>query len=123
MEEMIAARFNIYWYLSFIVPAIVMLLATFWRRKSLLILGILISLAATYILCNISVQEKWDTRMQIAQTEEESKYATADGANIVFTVYITGPFEAILHTSFWGILGWKVWPRIRQKKRKSKMET
>ena len=115
MEELIAARFNVYWYLSFIVPAALMLTFTFSRSKKLLFLGVIISLIATYSLCNISVQEKWKVRNEIAQTNMERKYATVDGANLVFSALFIGPFEAIIYTSIWGVLGWKLWPKVRSK--------
>lgn len=122
MEDMIAAKYNIYWYLSFIIPAVVMLLFTFWKNKKLLTFAVIISLTITYTLCNISVQEKWKVRGEIAQTEKGREYAMADGANLVFTAYFIAPFEAILYTSTWGILGWTIWPRIRRK-RNNKVET
>ena len=116
MEDMVAAKYNIYWYLSFIIPAVVMLLFTFWKNKKLLTFAVIISLTATYTICNISVQEKWKVRSEIAQTDKEREYAMADGANLVFTAYFIAPFEAILYTSIWGILGWSLWPKIRNKK-------
>lgn len=116
MNAMEAARFNVYWYVSIFAPALIMLFATYWRRRSILILSILISLFSTYALCNISVEEKWRVRNEIAQTDAEREYATADGANLVFTLIFIGPFEAILYTSFWGVVGWRLWPRIRPEK-------
>lgn len=116
MDELVAARFNGYWFLSLIGPAVVMLFATFWHKKPILVTGIVISLLLTYALCNISVQEKWEKRMQIAQTHEELAYATTDGANLVFTLFVLAPFEAILYTSVWGIVGWRIWPKYRTKK-------
>jgi uncharacterized membrane protein YiaA len=115
MEELIAARFNVYWYLSFVAPAVVMLIFTFSRTKKLLILGVIISLIATYTLSNIAVQEKWKVRNQVAQTDIEREHATADGANLIFTAFFIGPFEAIIYTSIWGVLGWRLWPRVRRK--------
>ena len=113
MEELIAARYNLFWYLSLFAPAVVMLTFTFSRSKRLLIVGIIISLITTYTLCNISVQEKWKVRNEIAQTDAEREYATSDGANLVFTAFFIGPFEASIYTTAWGILGWRVWPRVR----------
>ena len=107
MEELYAARFNVYWYLSFIMPAAIMLAFTYWKNTKLLILGIFLSLFTTYALCNFSVQEKWRIRYEIAKTEEEWKYATADGANLVFTAFFIAPLESVLYTSVWGLIGWK----------------
>jgi len=115
MEELLAARFNNYWYMSFLIPAVVMLVFTFPMRKKLLVAGVIISLVATYTLCNFSVQEKWKVRNEIAQTNQEREFATADGANLVFTAFFIAPFEAILYTFIWGFLGWRVWPKVRRK--------
>jgi hypothetical protein len=112
---MLAARFNLYWYLSLVAPALIMLAATYWHRRAGLIVGVLISLVVTYTLCNISVQEKWRIRNEIAVTDSEREYATADGANIVFTAFLFGPIEAIAYTSLWGVVGWRLWPRLRRK--------
>lgn len=105
MEELITARFNVYWSLSFATPAVVMLIFTFSRNKKLLVLGAIISLIATYTLCNLAVKEKWEVRNEMAQTTLEHEYATADGANLVFTAFFIAPFEAIVYTLFWSILG------------------
>ena len=115
MDAMLAARFNPYWYLSLAAPAMIMLVATYWHRRVGLIVGILLSLVVTYVLCNVSVQEKWRIRNEIATTDSEREYATADGANISFTALIIGPFEAVAYTSLWGVIGWRLWPRLRRK--------
>ena len=93
-----------------------MVFGTFWHKRYLLIIAVILSLFATYALCNISVQEKWKTRLSLAKTEAQLEYATADGANLVFTAFFIGPFEALLYTFFWGLLGWKIWPRLRKTK-------
>ncbi len=113
MEEMAAARFNIYWYLSLIVPAAVMLIATYRHKRSTLASGALLSVIAVYLLCNIAVQTKWRARFEMAKTEQEIEYASADGANLAFTALLIAPFEAALYTTFWGVIGWRLWPRIR----------
>lgn len=113
MEAMAAARFNIYWYLSLLAPLLIMAAATYWRKKSILWSGVVASLVATYLLSNLAVQEKWETRYRIATTEEEHRYAAADGGNLVGALLIIGPFEAILYTSIWGVAGWRIWGRVR----------
>jgi MFS family permease len=116
MDPMLAATFNVYWWLSILAPVVVMLAATYWHRRSVLIIGVLLSLVITYVLCNFSVQEKWRIRNEIAQTESEREYAQRDGANLVFTLLFIGPFEAIVYTSLWGAVGWRLWPRLRRKR-------
>ncbi len=114
MEPMLAARFNIYWFLSIVAPAVVMLAAAYWHRRSIFVVGVVLSLVLTYALCNFSVQEKWRIRNEIAQTDSERERATADGANLVFTMLFIGPFESIVYTSLWGVIGWRLWPRLRR---------
>lgn len=115
MDEMAAARFNFYWYLSFLVPAILMAAATYSHKKAILWPGVLASLVATYLLCNAAVQTKWKTRYEMAQTQAEMDYASNDGANLVFTAMITAPFESVMYTSIWGVVGWRMWPRLMGK--------
>jgi hypothetical protein len=88
MDAMIAARFNTYWLLSLAVPAVAMLFATFWRKRYVFIAGAVVSLLATYYLSNLAVQAKWRTRFELARTEQELEYASADGANLVFTLFL-----------------------------------
>jgi len=121
MNEMAAARFNVFWFLSFLAPAAIMLFAAFWNERRIFLAGAVISLVVTYSLCNLAVQEKWKTRLEIAKTEKQLEVATADGANVVFTAYIFGPLEAVLYTWFWGYIGRKAWPIL--KKQNTKIET
>jgi len=121
MSEMAAARFNVFWILSFLAPAAIMLLVTFWKEKRIFVAGVVISLVVTYALCNLAVEEKWRTRLEMAKTEKQIEAATADGANLVFTAYFFGPLEAALYTWFWGYIGRKAWPAIQ--KQKLKIET
>ena len=114
MQAMYAAKFNTFWYLSFIVPAVLMLAITYLRSRLALVLGVILSLGSTYFLCNLTVQEKWQTRLEIAKTDQELEYATADGANLVFTYFAIAPLESILYTSIWGLVGWRYWPRIKR---------
>jgi len=118
MGEMAAARFNVFWLLSFLAPAAIMLLVTFCKEKRIFVAGVVISLVVTYALCNLAVQEKWQTRIEIAKTEKQLEAATADGANVVFTAYLFGPLEAVLYTWFWGYIGRKAWPMLQKQKRK-----
>ena len=123
MEELYAARYNIWWYLSFFTPFGVMILATFWHKKSWLVLGVVLSVVATYSLCNLAVQKKWHDRLELAETDEELSYATRDGANLVFTALVIGPFEAILYTSIWGVVGWRLWPKIKTENKQKTEQT
>ena len=116
MEEMIAVRYNLWWYLSLFVPALIMLTGTFWNKRYLLIIAIIFSLVSTYTLCNISVREKWKVRYEIAKTSKELDYASADGANLVFTAIFIGPFEAILYTTIWGVIGRVGWKKLKIKR-------
>lgn len=107
MNEMEAARFNIYWFLSFIAPAAIMIIAAYRHKRYIMVLGALLSLVTTFTLCNMAVSEKWHMRSEIADTEQEREYATEDGANLAFTLLVFAPFEALFYTSFWGFIGWR----------------
>jgi hypothetical protein len=113
MDAMIAARFNTYWFLSLAVPAVAMLFTTFWRKRYIFIAGAVVSLLATYYLSNLAVQAKWRTRFELAKTEQELEYASADGANLVFTLFFGAPLEAVVYTGFWGFVGWRFWSRVK----------
>ena len=107
MDSMELARFNIYWFLWLLAPAVIMIASTYWRRISVLVLGIALSLVSTYLLSNMAVAEKWRIRNEVAATEEQLSTATSDGANIVFTRFLFAPVEAVVFTAFWGIIGWR----------------
>ena len=104
-----AARFNIFWFFWLIAPAVTMLVATYKPSKIKIISSILLSLILTYTFSNLAVIRKWDIRMEIAKTKEELDYATADGANKVFTLMFIAPLEAIIFTSFWGGVGYFIY--------------
>lgn len=103
-----AARFNIYWFLWLLAPAVTMLIATYKPNKVKIISLVMLSLVLTYSFSNLAVIRKWDIRMDIAKTKEELEYASADGANKVFTLLFIAPIEAIFFTSLWGGLGYYV---------------
>ena len=109
MDPMTVARFNVFWFLSIIVPAAIMLAAARSRRRSVLLPTVVASLLLTYVFCNLSVQTKWSIRSVRAQTAEEMEFAQADGANLVFTAFFIGPFEAVFYTTLWGLLGRRIW--------------
>ena len=111
MDEMTIARFNIYWFLSFIIPAVVMLFVTYKKSKPIFIIGIILSVLLTYALCNLAVKEKWLIRNRVAVTEQQKSYATSDGANLVFTAIAIAPLEALIYTALWGFVGRKVWSK------------
>jgi hypothetical protein len=101
------ARFNVFWFLSFLVPAAVMLAASLGRRWWLSGIAALVSVAITYWLCLLAVTQKWTIRSELATTEAEKQWVyDSDGGNQAFTAVVTGPFEAVLYTALWGFLGW-----------------
>lgn len=109
-----SARFNIYWFVWLIAPALTMLIATYKPNKTKIVSCVLLSLVLTYTLSNLAVIRKWDIRMEIAKTQAELDYATTDGANKAFTLMFFAPLEAIFFTSFWGGIGYL----LSRKKRK-----
>lgn len=85
-----------------------MLIATYKPSKIKVISLVMLSLLLTYSFSNLAVIRKWDIRMEIANTKEELEYATADGANKVFTLMFIAPIESIFFTSLWGGVGYYV---------------
>ena len=98
-------RLNIYWYLSFIAPAVIMLTVTKFEKKYIFVIGFIFSMMTTYTLSNIAVEVKWKERMNQAKTQLEIKEACADGGNRVFVALFFAPLEAIFYTWFFGYLG------------------
>ena len=116
MEELYAAKYNVYWYLSYIVPWLIMFLAAFGGKKKIFIAGILISLIATFFLRVSAVVEKWKIRGEIADTQEEIAYAGADGTNLVVETAFIAPFQAIVSTIFWSIVSWLTLSSIKKRR-------
>lgn len=114
MDPMLAARFNGYWFASLLAPALVMLVATFFSRRWTLVLGVMVSLCATFVLSHLAVERKWRLRGEIAVTQADRDYASADGANRMAAILVIGPVEAIVFTAAWGFVGWRSWRRIRR---------
>ena len=104
MEELYTAKYNVYWYLSYIVPAVIMIFTFYWNKKWILVMGIIISLLATFFLRVAAVDEKWNIRNEIADTPEEKTYAEADGANLIFETAFIAPFQAIVSVICWSII-------------------
>jgi hypothetical protein len=103
------ARFNVFWFLSLIAPAVMMLIASFGRRLwQCLIVGGL-SLCIAYWFCLLAVDRKWDVRLAQATIEAQRQWVyDSDGGNEAFTAVVTGPIEAGLYTVIWGLIGWKL---------------
>lgn len=119
MDVMTMARFNIYWFLSLIAPAIVMLITTYKKSRLWLVTGVVLSVLMTYTLCNWAVQEKWRIRNEVAVTDQQRRYGTADGANLVFTAFFIAPIEALGYTVLWGYVGRKAWSKRSMKDKKT----
>jgi hypothetical protein len=109
------ARFNVFWFLSLLAPAAIMLIASLGHRLWQSVIAGALSVYLTYWLCVFAVERKWQMRLAQATTDEQLQRATADGANLTFTALITGPLEAVLYTVLWGIVGWKLISRHRLK--------
>jgi hypothetical protein len=103
------ARFNVFWFLSLLTPAAIMLAASLGRRWWLSGAAALASLAITYWLCLLAVEQKWTTRLELATTEAQRQWVyDSDGGNQAFTAVVTGPLEAIAYTALWALVGWKL---------------
>jgi hypothetical protein len=108
------ARFNVFWFLSLLAPAAIMLIGSLGHRlwQSLIAGGL--SVYLTYWLCLLAVTRKWDMRLAQATTEAQRQLVfDSDGGNQAFTAVITGPLEAVIYTVLWGVVGWKLVSRHR----------
>jgi hypothetical protein len=104
-----SARFNVFWFLSLLVPAVVMLAASLGRKWWLSGIAALASVTTTYWLCLLAVSRKWSIRSELATSEAQRQWVyDSDGGNQAFTAVVTGPLEAILYTALWAFLGWKL---------------
>lgn len=101
--------YNVYWWLSLIAPAVVMLIARATRSRKIYWLAVFCSVIVTYVLCLQAVELKWAIRNATATLDSEIEHATSDGANLVFNAILLAPLQAILFTWFWGWVGRRIW--------------
>lgn len=78
------------------------------KSKTNLVIGSLSSFFLTYCFCFQAVIRKWDLRIAMASNAEQFESATADGANKLFTAFISAPFESLFWTLLWGY----IWMRL-----------
>jgi hypothetical protein len=118
-----AARFNVFWFLSIFIPAVIMLAASLGRRWWLSGIAALASVATTYWLCLLAVSRKWSLRLELAATEAQRQWVyDSDGGDQAFTAVVTGPLEAILYTMLWAFLGWKLVSMYQSRSSNKSME-
>lgn len=80
------ARFNVFWFLSVVAPAAIMLAASIGRRVWLTLIAGAASICITYWLCLLAVVRKWDLRLARATTEVQQQLVyDSDGGNQAFT--------------------------------------
>jgi len=122
-KHMDVARFNVFWFLSLLAPAAIMIGASAGRRIWLSFVAAAVSLGATYWLCLLAVSRKWDIRAASAATESQKQWVyDHDGANQAFTAVVTGPLEAVVYTLFWGVIGWKLVSMYRSRSSNTSLE-
>ena len=101
--------YNVYWWLSLIAPAVIMLIARATRSRKIYWLAVVCSVIVTYVLCLQAVELKWAIRNATATLDSEIERATSDGANLVFNAILLAPLQAVLFTWFWGWIGRQIW--------------
>jgi hypothetical protein len=122
--HMDGARLNVFWFLSLVAPALIMLAASTGRRVWLSLGAAMFSLAVTYWLCLLSVARKWEIRASLATTDVQKQWVyDLDGANQAFTAIVTGPLEAIAYTILWGLIGWKLASMYQSRPSSTSMES
>ncbi len=118
-----AARFNVFWFLSLLAPALIMIAASTARQKWVSSAAAVVSLGTTYWLCLLSVARKWNIRASLATTEAQKQWVyDHDGANQAFTAVVTGPLEAVVYTVLWGVFGWKLISMYRSRSSSTSLE-
>lgn len=104
-----------YWFWLYIVLVPVLVFSATPRTHHYWQLGrLLFSIAITYLLINLAVHLKWDLiNAQIntlpKSTAEDFQHATADGANLIFTL-IFGWLPAIAYVG-WCEAVWRIYYR------------
>jgi hypothetical protein len=103
---------NVYSYLSFVAPAVIMFIAAYWRRKLIFWAGALASVGLTHWLMLAAERTRALARFE--------SITTSDGARAFIQrdmplVDLLGPVGAIVLTLVWGAIAWYLWPRFRRR--------
>jgi Protein of unknown function (DUF3997) len=93
-----SARYNVYYWLTFAIPALIMFLAAFVRGNDLWWGLAIICIVLTTIVSGQSIWTKWSIRRELfPETYFENT------GNLAFS-YIIGPFEGLAYTGLFAIL-------------------
>lgn len=114
MKELQAARYNIYWFLSFLVPAVILFVATYWHRRRVLVLGVFLSLSVAVPLRIAAVFVRWDKQIKVTNSLEEIHAVWARDPPVLMEVAFIAPLQALLSVGFWSPYWWGVWPWVRR---------
>jgi hypothetical protein len=105
--------YNVYWWLSYAAPLVIMFIACATRARWVYRIGLACSFVATWNLNFLAVTTKWTIRNTTAVTADDIAHATADGANIVFSAIALAPLEALVLTLLFAWIGRKIWkPKV-----------
>jgi len=88
------ARYNVYYWLTFVTPAIIMLLAAFVRRSDLWWALAVVCFIGTTNMSGESIWTKWSIRRELFP---ETHFQSI--GNLTFS-YIIAPFEGLVYTGF-----------------------
>jgi formate hydrogenlyase subunit 3/multisubunit Na+/H+ antiporter MnhD subunit len=81
-----SSRYNVFYYLSWGSPLIVLFVAIFFRRWWGLVVGIGLTLLVTFSLVCLAAESKWSIRRSAAKEERDIQaVAEMDSANLAFT--------------------------------------
>jgi hypothetical protein len=92
------ARYNVYYWLTFVTPAIIMLLAAFVRRTEFWWALAVICFIGTTNMSGESIWTKWSIRRELFP---EIHFQST--GNQVFS-YVIAPFEGLLYTGFFALI-------------------
>ncbi len=92
-----SSRYNMFYYLSWVSPALVLAISVAWKRWVGLVVGFVCSFVVTFALVCLAVETKWSIRRDAAHSPREIRaVADRDSANLAF---------APIHAFLWGLAG------------------
>lgn len=98
-----------YWFLWAVAPAITMIAAAYWQRKTVFWLGAVVSAGLTHWL--LLVAERHDTFAALESARISQVYSDVIKRDVPWSEF--GPTVAIVLTLAWGALAWYAWPRCK----------
>ncbi|MFO7324336.1 MAG: hypothetical protein DIU62_001345 [Pseudomonadota bacterium] len=101
-----------YKILTLAAPAVTMLVASWWQRKTVFWFGALVSIGATYWLMVAEGRARGLAKLERLSTPEG--YRTAIERDVPWTEF--GLLLPVLLTLLWGLVSWYLWRWTRRRR-------